>query len=155
MSKKLEGNGRRSVKMLLTDHTAKYEQRDLTKRSGKPNADELLWIRDTILLPHLMTMLQRAHDEVKRSEMTLHQVMAQFLRVVMDHVTLDMFNLRRQLRQHNIKLLTEETQDDIFYHKYVCRGYEDRFGMTREVMRGEIGNHLKRFVNQVLRPPTK
>ncbi|WP_391572180.1 hypothetical protein [Cohnella sp.] len=148
---KLEGNGRWGGKMLLTEHQEKYDQRDRTVL-GKPSADELRLIRDSILLPHLMTMLQRSIDEVSRSQITMHNVMARFMRAVLDRANLESFNTKRELKKRNIKILSDRTQDDIVYNRYVCRGYEDTFGMTREVMRAEIGKNLAKAVDSILNP---
>jgi adenosyl cobinamide kinase/adenosyl cobinamide phosphate guanylyltransferase len=148
---KLDGNGRWGGKMLLTEHQEQYEQRNRTA-AGKATAEELRLIRDSVLLPHLMTMVQKSLDEISRSQISMHNVMTRFMRVLLDRVSLETFNNRRELKKRNIKILSDETQDDIVYNRYVCRGYEDKFGMTREVMRAEIGNHLAKAVESILKP---
>ena len=148
---KLEGNGRWGGKMLLTEHQEQYDQRDRTVL-GKATEEELRLIRESILLPHLMTMLQRSIGEISRSQISMHNVMARVMRAVLDRVGLESFNARRELKKRNIKILSDEMQDDIVYTRYLCRGYEDKFGMTREVMRAEIGKHLTKVVESILKP---
>jgi len=148
---KLDGNNRWGGKMLLTEHQERYDQRNGIL-AVKASAEELRLIRDSILLPHLMTMLQRSIDEISRSQISMHNVMARFMRVLLDRVSLESFNNRRELKKRNIKILSDETHDDIVYNRYVCRGYEDKFGMTREVMRAEISNHLSKAVEGILKP---
>ncbi len=148
---KLDGNNRWGGKMLLTEHQEKYDQRNGIL-AVKATAEELSLIRDSILLPHLMTMIQRSIDEVSRSQISMHNVMARFMRVVLDRAGLESFNTRRELKKRNIKILSDEMQDDIIYTRYICRGYEDKFGMTREVMRAEIGKHLAKAVDSILNP---
>jgi adenosyl cobinamide kinase/adenosyl cobinamide phosphate guanylyltransferase len=148
---RLKGNGRWGGKMLLTEHQEQYDQRHRTA-AGKATAEELRLIRDSVLLPHLMTMLQRSIDEISRSQITMHNVMGRFMRVLLDRVSQESFNARRELKKRNIKILSDETQDDIVYNRYLCRGYEDKFGMTREVMRAEIGNHLAKAVDSIINP---
>ncbi|QTH44985.1 hypothetical protein J4772_11610 [Cohnella sp. LGH] len=148
---KLEGNGRWGGKMLLTEHQEQYGRREQTI-SGKATSDEMRLIREAILLPHLMTMLQRSIDEISRSQISMHNVMARFMRVLLDRVSLESFGTRRELKKRNIKILSDQTQDDIVYTSYLCRGYEDKFGMTREIMRAEISSHLAKAVESILKP---
>ncbi|RED86224.1 hypothetical protein DFP98_10376 [Cohnella phaseoli] len=74
------------------------------------------------------------------------------MRTVLDRASLESFNVRRELKKRNIKILSDQTQDDIVYNRYLCRGYENTFGMTREVIRAEIGKHLAKVVDSILNP---
>jgi len=149
---KLDGNGRWGGKMLLTEHPEQYERRIDTVKAGKATAEDLRLIRDSILLPYLMTMIQRSIDEVGRSQISMYNVMGRFMRVLLDRASLESFNVRRELKKRNIKILNDETQDDMVYNRYVCRGYEGKFGMTREIMRAEISKHLSQIVEGFLKP---
>ncbi|MFD0669887.1 hypothetical protein [Cohnella sp. GCM10027633] len=147
---KLEGNNRWKSKMLLTEHQEQYEARG-DQTQGKATADEIAMIREAVLLPHAMTISNKSLNEIKGSTIALHHTMAKFLRVLMDHISLEMYRVRRELRQRNIKVLSDEMADDIVYHRYVCRGYEGRFGMTREVARFEISKLIAKSADRILR----
>lgn len=147
---KLEGNNRWKSKMLLTEHQEQYEARG-EKPHGKATADEIAMIREAVLLPHAMTIANKSLNEIKGSTIALHHTMAKFLRVLMDHIGLEMYRVRRELRQRNIKVLSDEMADDIVYFRYVCRGYEGRFGMTREVARVEISKLIAKATDRILR----
>lgn len=148
---KLDGNERWKGKMLLTEHQEQYEARG-DKPKGRATADEIALIRDAVLLPYALTMIQKGMDEVVRSEITLRQVLAKFMRVMINQMSAEASTVNRQLRQRNIRVLTDEMNDDIIYHKYLCRGYEEKFGMTREVARAEIAKHISRVVSEILKP---
>ncbi len=147
---KLDGNNRWSGKMLLTEHQEQYESRG-EKPQGKATADEIAMIRDAVLLPHAMTISNKSLNEIKGSSMALHHTLAKFLRVLMDHIGLQLYHIRRELRRRNIKVLSDEMADDIVYHRYVCRGYEGRFGMTREVARVEISKLISKETDRILK----
>jgi adenylate kinase family enzyme len=107
-------------------------------------------IRDYILLPHMLTMVQRSIDDINRSNNLLKKLYAMSAQVVMDRISKDMFDLRRELSRRNIKVYDDETVDIVVYYRYFCRGYEDRFGIVRDVMRSEISIRLTRYVTDVL-----
>lgn len=148
---KLDGNGRWGTKMLLTEHQEQYQNRD-NKISKGVTTDEIKLIREYVLLPHTLTMLQKSLDDLKRSRIMLHQIMEQFIIKVMDEVSGELYRVRRELKQHDIKVLSDESHDDIVYTRYICRGYENRFGMTREIMRSEIGVHLSQAYKAIITP---
>ncbi len=147
---KLDGNERWKSKMLLAEHQEQYQDRHNKTPTGKATIEELKLIRDSILLPHILTMAQKGLDEINGSRITLHQIMAQFMRVLMDRVSLEAFHTRRELKQKSIRVLSEETIDEIVYNRYFCRGYNEKFGMTREVMRTEIAKHISRMAKDIL-----
>lgn len=148
---KLDGNERWKGKMLLTEHQEQYESRG-DKPKGRATTEELALIRDAVLLPHALTMAQKGLDEIERSKIALHQAMAQFMRIMIERISAETFAARRQLRQRNIRVLADETSDDIIYHQFTCRGYTDKFGMTREVARAEIAKHISRTVAAIINP---
>lgn len=146
---KLEGNVRWQSKMLLTEHQEQYESRNNPKPTGYATPEELTMIRDYVLLPHLLTILQNCLDEVQHSSNVLKRVYASLTQLLINRVTKDMYTVKRELSRRNIKILTDEQADLVVYHRYVCRGYEDRFGMVREVMRSEISVRLTTYINEI------
>jgi hypothetical protein len=56
------------------------------------------------------------------------------------------------MKKRNIKVFDEETNDGIIYHKYSCRGYEDRFGIVRETLRTEISFRLANYAASIFHP---
>ncbi|XID95196.1 hypothetical protein ACF3MZ_12070 [Paenibacillaceae bacterium WGS1546] len=149
---KLEGNERWKSKMLLTEHQEQYENRGRKETKGRATPEELTLIRDCILLPHLLTMIQKGLDELNRSKITLHQMAGRFMLLVMDRISAELYRVKRELKRRSIKVLSEETRDDIVYNRYVCRGYEEKFGMTREIMRSEIRMRLSRTYWEIIHP---
>ncbi|MBB6732688.1 hypothetical protein [Cohnella zeiphila] len=148
---KLSGNERWKSKMLLTEHQEQYPSRNEPMIKGRPTTDEVTMIRDYIMLPHMLTMTDRAYQDILRSSNIFKSYFAAMTQLIMDRITSDLASLRRDLRSRNIKVVESETQDDIIYHKYYCRGYEDRFGIVREVLRSQISIRLAQYASELLK----
>lgn len=146
---KLDGNERWKSKMLLTEHKEQYEQREQPKLSGRPTAEELVMIRDYVIFPQLIKMLQKSLDDMSFAHVALKGVILRCLEYIMFCVTDDFYAHKRELKKHNIRVVEEETNDDILYYRYYCRGYEERFGIVREVLRTELQLRLTEYTKQL------
>ncbi|MGG1514707.1 hypothetical protein ABE504_04795 [Paenibacillus oryzisoli] len=147
---KLDGNERWKSKMLLTEHQEQYEQRHDLRKASRPTSEELSMIRDYILLPHMLTIVQKSMDDIEHSHNVLRQLYLAIGQILMNQISQDIYNLRRELTSRSIKLVSDEQADVIVYHRFLCRGYEDRFGMTRDVMRSEISTRLKSYMKNIV-----
>lgn len=114
--------------------------------NGKITTEELTMIRDYVLLPHMEQMVQRSIDDVEHSTNILKSLYTMVGHYVLNSITNDKRKLRADLKRRNIQILNEEYSEFILYHHYYCRGYQDRFGMTRDVMRSEISTRLGAYV---------
>ncbi|GIQ69209.1 hypothetical protein DUZ99_12730 [Xylanibacillus composti] len=146
---KLDGNGRWESKMALTEHVEQYEKRNQPKNLNRPTTEELAMIRDFILLPLMLTMVQKAADDIKNSPNILRRHFLFSTQILMNRIEKDMYLLRKELTRRNIKVMTEEQVDVVVYHKIICRGYEERFGMVRDVVRSEISVRLTKYLNEM------
>lgn len=146
---KLDGNGRWESKMTLTEHVEQYEKRNEPKNLNRPTTEELTMIRDFILLPLMLNMVQKAADEIKNSTNILRRHFWFSTQILMNRIENDMYLLRKELTRRNIKVMTEEQVDLVVYHKIICRGYEERFGMVRDVVRSEISVRLTKYLNEM------
>lgn len=146
---KLDGNERWKGKMLLTEHQEQYENRQNKSLAGRATSEELTMIRDIVMFPHMLTMCDKSLQEVKRSPNLFKRYFEQFLQLLMNKISKDLFSLRRELKLRNIKVFDDETNDGIIYHRYVCRGYEDKFGIVRETLRTEISFRLARYATTI------
>ncbi|MBW4083049.1 hypothetical protein [Paenibacillus sp. S150] len=146
---KLDGNERWKSKMLLTEHVEQYEQKHSSSESKIITAEERLMLRDYILLPYMDKMVQKSITDVEHSTNILKRLYLMAGQHILDQITKDLYRLRRELKQRNIRVLTEEQADLVVYHHYYCRGYEERFGMTRDVMRAEISLQLTKYTSDL------
>ncbi|QHT60835.1 hypothetical protein GXP70_13335 [Paenibacillus lycopersici] len=161
---KLDGNERWKSKMLLTEHVERYDEHHAD--GGAPGAaaavqaraprerniittEERAMLRDYILLPHMVKMVEKSIADVEHMTTVLKRAYLMAGQKILDRVSQDLYGLRRELNQRNIRILNEEHADLVVYHRYFCRGYEDRFGMTRDVMRSEISMKLARYTSEL------
>ncbi|MCP3771754.1 hypothetical protein NLX71_00260 [Paenibacillus sp. MZ04-78.2] len=145
---KLDGNGRWQSKMTLTEHTEQYEARHDSKTS-RPTSEEYTMARDYILLPHMLTMIERSIEEIRTSTNILKRLYLIAAQTVMNQIHKDMYSLRRELSKRNIKVINDEQIDLVIYYKIMCRGYEERFGIVRDVVRSEISVRLTNYLKDV------
>ncbi|WP_223066488.1 hypothetical protein [Paenibacillus caui] len=146
---KLDGNERWKSKMLLTEHQEQYEHHSEARNSHRPTEDELIMIRDYILLPYMLSMVQKSIDDIENNSNLLKKLYLAAGQVVKNKISEDLYRLRRELSKRNIKIINDEQVDLIVYHRFICRGYEDRFGMVRDVIRSEISIRLSKYLKEI------
>lgn len=145
---KLDGNDRWQNKMLVTEHVEQYEQQQQIQESGSKqmlSISERTMVRDLILLPHIDTMVSKSMKEIEQSGNILTKMYLMAGRFIQNRVMQDTYRLQKELRQRNIKVLPDEQEDFLIYHKVLFRGYQERFGMTRDVMKTEISLRLTHY----------
>ncbi|RKP50047.1 hypothetical protein D7Z26_19735 [Cohnella endophytica] len=152
---KLDGNERWKSKMLLTEHQEQYQNRHNKTLTGRATNEELTMIRDVIMFPHMLTMSDKSLQEVRRTPNLYKRLFEQAVQLIMNKISKDLFALRRELKNRNIKVFDDETADGIIYHRYVCRGYEDKFGIVRETLRSEISVRLAQYASSVFHPESE
>lgn len=64
-------------------------------------------------------------------------------------ITQDAYQLRKELKQRNIKVVIDEQEEFLVYHKIFCRGRQERFGLTRDVMHTEISLRLTSYTAEL------
>jgi len=146
---KLDGNERWKSKMLLTEHAEQYEEQHHPQQSRIITTEERTMIRDYILLPYMETMVQKSIVDVEYSTNIFKRLYLLAGQKILEQIVKDLYKLRRELKKRNIRITLEEQSELIVYHRYHCRGYEERFGMTRDVMRSEISLQLTRYTSRL------
>ena len=147
---KLDGNERWQQKMLLTEHVEQYqdgEQPD--KPRNRLNADERTMVRDLILLPYIDTMVGKSILEIERGQNVLQRAYLLAGRAIQKRVMKDIYELRKELKKRNIKVVEAEIEEFLIYHMIFCRGYQERFGITRDELRTQISLRLTRYTNEL------
>ncbi|QYR20225.1 hypothetical protein KZ483_20650 [Paenibacillus sp. sptzw28] len=146
---KLDGNERWKTKMLLTEHAEQYNSKPDTARKVM-TTEERIMVRDYILLPHMEKMIQRSISDVENSNNILKRLYFAAGSKVLLMISEDFYKLRGELRKRNIRVVADEQEEMVVYHRCFCRGYEEKFGMTRDVMRSEISVQLTKYIAELL-----
>lgn len=148
---KLSGNERWKTKMLLTEHVEQYEQQDQKEENSRNmlTSTERLMVRDLILLPYIDTMVSKSMVEIERSGNLLMKMYMMAGRYIQNRIMRDTWELQKELKQRNVRFVADEQDEFISYYKIFFRGYQEQFGLTRDVMRSEISLRLTRYTAEL------
>ncbi|WP_379153334.1 hypothetical protein [Paenibacillus sp. sgz5001063] len=146
---KLEGNERWKTKMIMTEHVEQYEEQQRSPGDKMITIEERTMVRDLILLPYIDTMVGKSLKEIEHSSNILKRVYLMAAQAIQRRVMQDTYQLQKELKQRNIRVLADEQEEFLLYYKIFCRGYQERFGLTRDVMRTEISLRLTRYTAEI------
>lgn len=137
------------TKLMSPELMAGWSSRSDEALTGRPTTAELIMIRGYTLYPHLVVMLQKSLEDIKLSHVALKDIIVRCMENLMFAISDDCHHLKRELKRRNIKVIDDTVNDGIYYYRYFCRGYEDRFGIMRETMRTELRNMLTAYTNDL------
>ncbi|CAH1055252.1 hypothetical protein [Paenibacillus pseudetheri] len=146
---KLEGNERWKTKMIMTEHVEQYEEQQRENPDKMITMEERTMVRDLILLPYIDTMVSKSLKEIEPSSNILKRAYLMAGQAIQRRIMLDTYQLQKELKQRNIRVLADEQEEFLVYYKIFCRGYQERFGLTRDVMRTEISLRLTKYTAEL------
>jgi hypothetical protein len=79
----------------------------------------------------------------------LYLAVAQRLR---DDIEEDVRLIKKTLKEQDIRVWEDDKrsrEEGARYYRYRCRGYEDCFGIMREIAKAEISTRLKLYVRKI------
>lgn len=111
--------------------------------------EEREMVRDLILLPYIDTMVSKSMKEIERSGNVLNRSYLLAGRYIQKRIIQEVYQIRQEFRKRNIKVV-EDTQDDfVTYNMIYYRGYQERFGLTRDVMKTQISLQLTKYTSDL------
>ncbi|MEK3749176.1 hypothetical protein NYE25_13090 [Paenibacillus sp. FSL E2-8871] len=146
---KLEGNERWKTKMIMTEHVEQYEEQQRENPDKMITVEERTMVRDLILLPYIDTMVSKSLKEIEPSSNILKRAYLMAGQAIQRRIMQDTYRLQKELKQRNIRVLADEQEEFLVYYKIFCRGYQERFGLTRDVMRTEISLRLTKYTAEL------
>lgn len=149
------GEDRWTTKFLLKEHTEAYGERYDKPVGDQPADEEWILMRDYILMPHLLTVVQRNIDQLSTYKGVLKDLYIRLAEEIASAVEKDMFRLRRELTRRNIHVDSGEQEDIVLNYMFKYRGYSGNFAITREEMRAQMGIRLTRYVAELLQKMKK
>lgn len=109
---------------------------------------ELIMVRDLILLPYIDTIVTKSMKEIEISGNVLSRAYLKTGRYIQKRIIQDVYDLRSELKKRNIRVVEDMQDDFITYNIIYFRGYQERFGLTRDVMRTEISLRLTKYITE-------
>jgi hypothetical protein len=94
-------------------------------------------------------MVERSAEEMGRSRNILQRLYVKSAQIIIEMIRKDLQALKHELRKAGIQVLEDNHDATVYYSKVICRGYEERFGIMREVMKAEISMRLGKYVAEV------
>ncbi len=133
----------------LTLHQEQHNRRH-EPAGGRPAAEEFTLVRDLVVLKNMQIMVQRSLEEIGLSTHLFKKLYTAATQLVLNRISQDLYALKREMKKRSLKMTTEEQADNMLYYRFICRGYEDRFGIMRETLRAEISLRLGAMVTELL-----
>jgi hypothetical protein len=146
---KLNGNERWKTKMLMSEHVDQFEEKQEDTVRKMITVEERTMVRDLILLPYIDTMVSKSLKEIEHSGNILKRAFLMAGQAIQRRIMQDTYQLQKELKQRNIRVLADEQEEFLVYYKIFCRGYQERFGLTRDVMRTEISLRLTKYTAEL------
>lgn len=109
--------------------------------------EEAGWIKDYILLPLMLDMLERDIQVVRVAPFKMPEIYVRVLLNMQRSVTADLSQLRREMRKRGLKVYEERRTSLGVEANYLCRGYHHDFSMLWSLVRAEIGQRLCAYLN--------
>lgn len=155
MSKKLTGNGRwESSRMMLPEHKEALINRQNPepeiKQAEKPTAEEHEMILNSILLPMMLTMIEKNAKEFEVSTNMLRKYYTAAAQILMQRVHAEMVRNKKELLARKIRVFEDDRPDNDLHYKYLCRGYEYPFAIMRDVVKSRISTKMGAFIKALL-----
>lgn len=117
---------------------------------GHANIEELTMIRDVLIMPFMLDMLERAKNEADWSGGVLKNLTVDLGEILMDIITGDLSDLRTELRRRQIKTWDMDQDEVVLWIGYSARGYTSQFGITKETARTQIKIMFGTYMGQII-----
>ncbi len=159
MSKKLDKNGLwESSRMMLPEHREMLVQRrkqppESQDRPNVPTQEELTLIRNYALLPVMLSVVENNYKRIETSSYPLKKLYIAATQALMNLVHADLSQTRKALKERNIKVFEDERADSAIHYRFICRGYEDKFSLIRDVVKAEISVRMAKYIAKIFSEP--
>lgn len=113
-----------------------------------PNDSEILMIRESVILPLVLTAFDRDAKIIAATVKTPGPYVSAIERA-MNRITADLASHRRYFRSNDIKLYdAERTPDGGITALYIYRKYQRNFTMIPETLRVEAELYMRRYLGE-------
>ncbi|WP_110932294.1 hypothetical protein [Paenibacillus bouchesdurhonensis] len=163
MSKKLTGNGLwESSRMMLPQHkeqsvSIRHESPGDAAANASaipalspPTAKDIEAIRKHIILPVALQIVEKKKREVELSSQTFKSLYAVATKVLAQHIREDMQRCRKSLLEQQIRIFEPSMDGLDMHYRFVCRGIEDEFIMTKDFLKSQVSLTIGQYTNDLI-----
>ncbi len=115
-------------------------------RAPLETAADLHYVKQAVLYPVLMDVLERDMHTLETLELKMPQVYISSLRRTQQQINADLVHVRRHLRDRGIKIYEMKRTSRSLEARYVCRGYHHHFSMLWSLVRAEVESRLAAYM---------
>ncbi|MNI51362.1 hypothetical protein D3C73_1060860 [compost metagenome] len=102
-------------------------------------AEDLLLVKGYVLLPILLDMLSRDIDRLQAfADGVIFHHLIFYLREMESFIFAELHHLKKGLKQHNIRIVSVDTNAAGIEVLYKVRGYQHNFTMLRSLVKAEL-----------------
>ena len=116
-------------------------------RPPAPTHSERKLVKQYLLLPILLTMLQQDIDAIRQAALRISPPHIVVIERMMESVRQDLSRIRQSLGLASIRIYSEDKNTDGVTCKYVCRGYHETFALSRTDVKSEVGLLAGRYID--------
>lgn len=111
-----------------------------------PSEEELDLIRDFAILPIMLDLCETQLRKLEYSSISLKKLYVVATQKLMEIIHADLVRVKKTLREHQIKVVEEPQQEASLQYRFFCRGYQDSFGLMKEVVKAEMSVRLPQYM---------
>ncbi|MGG6310098.1 hypothetical protein [Paenibacillus macerans] len=104
--------------------------------------EEAEMIKQYVLLPLLLDVLERDRRALAAASLKLPQVYKGLIGLLQAAATADLTRVRKSMREHGMKVFEERRTDLGIEARYLCRGYTYEFSMLWGLVKAELIERL-------------
>jgi hypothetical protein len=120
----------------------------MTNPSALTN-DELTNIREYVFLLLLLELIEKNTRELNYTSSSLKPLYLLSAEALHKKVHDDVVALKKFFRERKIKVEEDDSSDRNFALRYVVyyRGYQEKFPIVKDIIKGELGIRLGKYIN--------
>ncbi|MGE6227604.1 hypothetical protein [Paenibacillus chitinolyticus] len=118
----------------------------MDKINGRLSAEEKQLIKEFLILPYVLSVLERNKLIISKTpSFKIPEVFVGYLDHVMDKITHDITEIKKQLRKSEIKISIVTQDESSLRCIYLFGGYEDRMSFLWSLVKAEVSIRLKHY----------
>lgn len=117
--------------------------------AGIPTKEEFEYIRNYILLPFLLDVIEKNKREIELLQTALKPLFLIVTDTLLDRISQDIKGIKQSLRAAQIKVWEMVPSDIALQYGFSCRGYQDTFYLSRNSAKAELSILLTGYVQKL------
>jgi len=109
-------------------------------------ADDLRLVKESILLPVVMDVLEADIKRLSESNLRMTTVYIEMLKTLQQMVIADMYSVKQRMRKHGIKVYPQRRTKQCLEADYLCRGYHNKISLLWGLVKSDVQLTLCKYM---------